>query len=166
MADGNLIVTFDPSHLQSAKAEIEKIMKELKESAKILSSGDGLAEVSVKDARKIVQTLSKMKKDKFEYTYHWIPVDKWAKASIADMQKAIKELAKEIKDSDKWKMDIGRHKTKLEGKDLIMKLTAVIEKPKVDLENPDKIVKVEIIGNKAGISLLKKGELFNAALKK
>lgn len=162
MADGNLIVTFDPSHMQSAKAEVIALLKEMKEAAKILKVEDGIAELKVKDAKKLVSSLSKMKKTKFEYTFHWVPVDKWAKAAVSDMQKVIKDVAKDIKDSEKWKMDLSMHKTKLEGKGLILKLTEVIAKPKVDLENPEKIVKVEIIGNKAGIALLKKGELFNS----
>jgi tRNA(Ser,Leu) C12 N-acetylase TAN1 len=48
---------------------------------------------------------------------------------------------------------------------LILKLTEVIDRPKVDLQNPDKIIKVEVIGNKAGLALLGKDELLNVAAK-
>ena len=46
---------------------------------------------------------------------------------------------------------------------MIMKLTEVIDKPKVDLSNPDKIVQVEIVGKQAGISLLAKDELLEVS---
>ena len=42
-----------------------------------------------------------------------------------------------------------------------MKLTENIEKPNVDLKNPEKIVKVEIIGEHAGISLLYPDEILD-----
>ena len=44
---------------------------------------------------------------------------------------------------------------------LIMKLTENINHPKVDLKNPQKIVKVEIVGDHAGIALLDKSELLD-----
>ncbi len=45
--------------------------------------------------------------------------------------------------------------------ELIMKLTEVVDRPKVDLKNPDKIIRVDIIGNDAAISLLNKDETLN-----
>jgi len=39
-----------------------------------------------------------------------------------------------------------------------VELTDVVDKPKVDLDNPDKVIQVEIVGDEAGISLLKEKE--------
>lgn len=161
MEKANLLVTFDPTHSESAKKEIEDLLKGAKEKPKVISCKEGLAEVSVGDARKAVLALGKLKKDKFKHTFHWTPVDYWCKATIPEMQKVIKGLVKGIGMNEKWKMDLGRRKTKEHERDLIIKLTDVVDRPKVDLSNPDKIVKVEIIGDKAGIALLKKGELLN-----
>jgi tRNA(Ser,Leu) C12 N-acetylase TAN1 len=44
-----------------------------------------------------------------------------------------------------------------------MKLTDVVDRPNVDLNNPDKIIRVDIIGKDAAISLLKKQELLNTS---
>ncbi|MBS3097593.1 hypothetical protein J4209_02235 [Candidatus Woesearchaeota archaeon] len=165
MVEANLIVTYDPAHAGSAKEEVDRVLKEIKNEAKHLKSGiDGIFNTRVKDARKVVQSLVKLckkKPDLFDKTFHWIPIDKWVKASIKDMQKELKKFDKAIKEKESWKMDLGKRKTDLHEKDLIIKLTEVINKPKVDLEKPDKIVKVEIIGNKAGIALLGKDELLN-----
>ena len=166
MVEANLLVTFEPTHADSAKKEIESLLSEVKEKAKILKADEGLAEISVKDAKKAVKALNvmaKKNKERFSHTFHWIPVEKWCKATIPEMQKAIKELQKNISAKEKWKMDIGRRKTDLHEKELILKLTEVIDKTNVDLKNPDKIFKVEIIGNKAGISVLDKEELLNTA---
>ena len=45
--------------------------------------------------------------------------------------------------------------------ELIMKLTEVVDKPKVDLDNPQKIIAVQIIGKKAGLALLNKDEILS-----
>ena len=143
-------------------------MKELKQEAKFLKSEiDGLFKLKVKDGKKAVKDLNK-KQDKlaelFDKTYHWTPIEKWVKANIKDMQNALKKYDKEIKKEEKWMMDLNKRSFKKGGEtvELIIKLTDVINKPKVDLKNPDRIVKVEITGNKAGLALLKKDELFNA----
>jgi tRNA(Ser,Leu) C12 N-acetylase TAN1 len=162
----NLIVTFDPTKLESAKSEIAARLAEIKEKPSIAKIGDGLAEVVVKDAKKTVSQLKKIAlkdKEKFSSTFNWIPVDVWTTAKIADMQKAVKDIQKGISEKEKWKMDIGKHKTELHERDLIIKLTEVIDKPNVDLKNPDKIIKVEVIKDKSAISLLKPDELLSVA---
>jgi tRNA(Ser,Leu) C12 N-acetylase TAN1 len=165
MAKANLLITFDPTKLESAKTEIAARLADIKETVKIEKIEDGLAEVTVKDAKKTVSQLKKMAIDrnKFASTFNWIPVDVWATAKIADMQKNVKEIQKGIAEKDKWKMEIGRHKTDLHERDLIMKLTEVIDKPNVDLAKPDKILRVEIVKDKCALSLLKPDEILSVA---
>ena len=166
--EANLIVTFDPSHQESALKEIEALLKEVKEKADVIKADEGVAEVHVKDAKKAVLGLAGLAKknlDKFPHTLHWIPIEKWTKSSVEEMQKVIKTYEKGIGQNEKWKMDlkVRKVKTKPDEIKLIMKLTEGVNRPKVDLENPEKIIKVEIIGNKAGLALLGKNELLNIA---
>lgn len=168
--EANLLVTFDPTHEEAALKAIRGVLSEIKDKADIVKSGEGLAEVAVKDAKKAVKQIASLaakQVEKVMHTSHWVPVDKWCKATVEDMQKNIKDFAKGIKSSEKWRMDLKvRHvKEKPDELKLILKLTESIDKPKVDLQNPDKIIKVEIIGNKAGLALLNKDEIFNAAQK-
>lgn len=167
MADANLLVTFDPVHEESARKEIESLLAEVKQEGKIIKIEKGLAQLKAKDARKVVASMLKIAKkdiEKFKYTFNWWPVDKWCKAEIKDMQKVIAELQKGIKKDEKWKMELAKRETTKEyPKDLIIQLTDVVDKPKVDLENPEKIIKVEIIGDKAAISLVTKEEILSVA---
>ena len=162
MKEANLLVSYEPSHSGTAKAVIENAMGKIKEKAEFLKSDvEGLFKLRVSDGKKVVSKLRKLcKKNQglFEKTYHYMPVDSWTKAAVKDMQNTISRLQKGIKEKEKWAMKIGKRRTKLHEKDLIMKLTAPVDKPKVDLEKPDKLIKVEIIGKKAGISLLAKDE--------
>ena len=163
MANANLLVTHDPSHAGSAKEEIEKVLKSIKQKAKFLKSdADGVFKLKVGNAKKIVKSLSKLKSKKgmFEYTFYWIPIDKWVAANIKTMQKEIKKLQKGIKNTEKWKMDLHkRHFDQIHSTELIMKLTEIVDKPKVDLDNPQKIIEVQIIGKKAGLALLNNDEM-------
>ncbi len=166
MAKVNLLVTYDPNHAGLAKEEITAILKQLKTEPEFLKSEvDGLFQITIKEPKEIVKKLVGIcKKDPamFRTTFHWVPVDNWCKSTIEDMQKTIKGLVKGINEKDKWKMDIAKRcYEKYHTTELIMKLTEVVDKPKVDLKNPDKIIRVDIIGNDAGISLLNKDEILN-----
>ena len=117
--EANLLVTFDPTHQESALKVIESLLNSVKEKVSVLKASEGVAELAVKDAKKAVKQLSSMADkeiEKFSHTFHWIPIDKWCKNTVADIQKNIKDFAKDIKQSDKWKMDLkvkkGKGKTR------------------------------------------------------
>jgi tRNA(Ser,Leu) C12 N-acetylase TAN1 len=122
----------------------------------------GVFLVHVDKPKSVIKNLLELiakNKSIFGKTHRYIPVDKWVSAKISDMQKAIKSLVPEIKKTDKWKMELDkRYYHKMDYNELIMKLTDVVDREKIDLQNPDKIIKVEIIGNNAAISVLKPDE--------
>ena len=83
------------------------------------------------------------------------------------MQKLIRQVSEDIETNEKWKMGLNkRHWDKLEGVQLIIKLTDVVDRKNVDLDNPDKIVQVEIIGKEAGIALLAPKDVLDVAREK
>ena len=107
--DANLLVTHDPSHAGSAKEEIEKALKIIKQKAKFLKSDvEGVFKLRVGNAKKIIKSLGKLKSKKsmFEHTFYWLPIDKWVAANIKVMQKEIKKLQNGIKKTEKKKEDL------------------------------------------------------------
>jgi tRNA(Ser,Leu) C12 N-acetylase TAN1 len=168
MVDANLLVTHDPNHAGLAKQEIISVLKKIDITPNFLDINlEGLFKINVKEPKQAVKKLYEMcRKDSSEFniTSHWIPVDRWTKSTVEDMQHTIKNLVKDIDEKDKWKIDIAKRcYDKYHLNELIMKLTDVVDRPNVDLNNPDKIIRVDIIGKDAAISLLKKQELLNTS---
>ncbi len=162
MVEANLLVTHEPSHAGSAKEEIEKALKAIKQKAKFLKSDvEGVFKLRVGNAKKLVKSLQKLKSKKrmFEHTFHWVPIEKWINANVKSLQKEIKKLQNSIKKTEKWKMDLHKRHFEMSSTELIIKLTEVVDKPKVDLENPQKIIEVQIMSKKAGLALLNKDEI-------
>ena len=158
-----LIVTYDPAHQKSCEESLKNVMDAVGAKPKFLKSkysGIFLIELSKpKEVVKKLVVLSKNDQGIFGKTHRYIPVDKWVSSKVPDMQKAIKSLVPKIGENEKWKMDLEkRHYHKLDYQELIVKLTEVVDRRKIDLKKPKKIIKVEIIGTHAGISLLEPGE--------
>ncbi len=159
-----LLITYDPAHIESSREKVEMLFKEIKSKPQFLKSKySGIFLLSVSKPKEVVKKLkvmSKKNRELFGKTYRYIPVDKWVKSEITDMQKAIKSLVPGIKDNEKWMMDLEkRHYHKFDFKELIVKLTDVVDRKNIDLKKPKKIIKVEIVGKDAGISLLTPDEL-------
>jgi len=75
------------------------------------------------------------------------------------MQKTLKKLGSDIKENERWKMEFEKRLNQnMHTYDMISKLTDVLDNPHVDLEKPQKIIKVEVIGKHTGISILKPEE--------
>lgn len=165
--DPNLIVTYDPTHAGKSQEEVKELLQG-HGGADFLESGfEGVFLLHTReDAKNIVKGLVETAKEepyKFKYTFRWIPVDKWCSSKIADMARVMKEMDSKIDEDKSWKLDIGKRGYEGDTMELITKLTEHIDKPKVDLKNPDKIVKVEIVGDRAGIALLDADEYLNVA---
>lgn len=164
-ARANLLVTFDPNKSSSAREEIIKLLREVNEEPRIEQTGiHGLFKVTVKDAKQAVRKLQEICRsspERFVRTFHWTPIEHWCAADISVMQQRIQEISKDISDDEHWKLDIRKRNFETDITKLILKLTEKVDKPNVDLNNPSKIITVDILGKEAGISLLNKEELLN-----
>ena len=164
--DANLLVTYDYVHKQKAEQETRALLKEVGEEAKFIDSGvDGVFLLRVDNGKKVVKQLyclCKTDPSRFNYTFNWIPIEKWCSSEIGEIGSVMKEFNKKMDPEKKWKMGVvKRYYDKMKTMDIVMALTKHIEKPKVDLDNPDVIIRVEILGERAGCSLLNKDELLN-----
>ena len=167
----NLIVTFDPNHRGTAEFEVREVLKQVGEKPQIgQTEVEGLFKVAVSNARAAaakIRNLCSSNPNLFAVTHHYTPIDNWCQSDVSAMQKLIRAASSGIGQSEKWKMGLNkRHWDQLEGVKLIIKLTDVVERKHVDLDNPDKIVQVEIIGKEAGVALLTPKDIVDVAREK
>jgi tRNA(Ser,Leu) C12 N-acetylase TAN1 len=165
MQDYNILVTFH--HNQKAKAE-EEVADRLKEAGLIMedlmeSRVAGLLLVRVtgdgKEAVKRLRGFAFRFPELFRYTHHWTPIEEWVTSEPDTLVSAARAFGARIRDGDRWKMDLEkRHYEGGSSLDLIRMLTEPIEHGEVDLNEPELILKVEIIGDFAGFSLIAEEE--------
>ncbi|NIP66631.1 hypothetical protein GWN63_00825 [Candidatus Bathyarchaeota archaeon] len=168
MEEANLLVTFDPENRFEARYEVEEMLKEVGEEDPnfLCSRVHGLFQLHVdmdpKEIAKKLDSLCREDPSRFWYTYHWIPVEKWCSSTIEEMSRIVKEFAGRIQPEERWRMRIDKRLyEKYHTQELIEELTKHVDRPKVDLENPNKTIRIEIIGERAGLSLLKPREHFS-----
>jgi tRNA(Ser,Leu) C12 N-acetylase TAN1 len=169
MADSNLLITFDPAHKEKAIEEVASILKGVKENPKFYESGvPGVLLTKIEnDPRLILKKVCsccKKTPEKAYVTKKWVPIEKWCSSSIDELEKAVGEIGIRIGAKKTWKMEISKRSyEKYNVIDMIMKLTGSIENTNVNLKNPDVVVKIEILGRKAGCSLLEQCEILDTS---
>ena len=110
------------------------------------------------DPIEIVKKIKEMVLDEpwsVRYCLRIIPIQKIVESQIDEIEKAVSEMSKQILDDETYRISIEKRNSDLSSKEIITKIANQI-KNKVSLEFPDRIVLIEILGNKTGISILKK----------
>ena len=169
MSDANLLITYDPAHKEKAIEEASSMLKNVKETPKFYESGVSgvlLTKITNDPSAVIKKICSCCKKSPAEYyvTKKWVPIERWCSSDVEELGKVMREFGRRIDSKQKWKMEISKRAyEKYAVLDMIVRLTESISNTNVDLKNPDMIVKIEILGRKAGVSLLEKGKVLDTS---
>jgi tRNA acetyltransferase TAN1 len=94
----------------------------------------------------------------FRYALRIMPIQRVLATSVDEIKKAAIELSEKIGEKETFRITVEKRFTNLHARDLVVAVAEGIER-KVDLENPDKILLIEILGGLTGISLIKPSDL-------
>jgi tRNA(Ser,Leu) C12 N-acetylase TAN1 len=90
-----------------------------------------------------------------------VPVDRWAWPEMAAMREAVTGLRDRIRPEDTWRMTIERRaETPVDADAIIRELAEIID-ARVDLRRPDKILLVQLFGNRVAFSVLGPADVFS-----
>jgi tRNA acetyltransferase TAN1 len=162
----NLIITC-ARHLEpETEEELMSILDDLGDSEPKITitnmSGILTAETKL-DPVEIVKKIKEMILDEpwsVRYCLRIIPIQKIIESQIDEIEKAVSELSEQILDDETYRISIEKRNSDLSSKEIITKIADKI-KNKVSLEFPDKVILIEILGNKTGVSILKKSDILS-----
>jgi tRNA acetyltransferase TAN1 len=94
------------------------------------------------------------------YCLRIIPIQRVVETKIEEIENVAAELSDNISKDEKYRISIEKRNSNLSSQEIISKIANKI-KNQVSLEFPDKVVLIEILGNKTGISILKKSDILS-----
>lgn len=171
MNDFNLIVSSSRFREEEACQEILDLLD---------SFGDPSAEaelteikgiILVKTALDLLQVIEELKKLTTEepwmikYIMRVIPIEKVMPAELEYIQGVVVDLAVRIRPEDSFRVTVEKRHSILHSMEIIECIADGVKR-RVNLKDPDWVVLVEIVGKKAGISIVKKDQIFSAAIEK
>ena len=162
----NLIITC-ARHLEpETDEEISEILKKLGDHEPEISitkmSGILTAKTNL-DPIQVVRKMKEMLLDEpwsIRYCLRVIPIQKVIKTEIEELEKISEYISEQISNDETYRISIEKRNSDLSSQKIITKIANKI-KNKVSLEFPDKVVLIEILGDKMGISVLKKSDVLS-----
>ena len=162
----NLIITC-ARHLEpETEEELRDILEKFGDSDTKVSitemSGILTAETKLEPIE-VVRKIKEMLLDEpwsIRYCLRIIPIQKVIETKIEEIEKMVTDMAEQIYDGETYRISIERRNSDLSSLEIISKIANKI-KNKVSLGFPDKVILIEILGNKTGISILKKVDVLS-----
>ena len=169
MYDFNLLVSCSWGVYGKAKKEIIHILEILGDESPLVKRtiAEGIIGVKTRlNSREVAYGLRRLFDEDhfaFQYTLKWVPVDLWTLSDMDSMKEGVRKLRKRIHVGERWRMTVEKRRYSLHHKIEVIRELADLVDEKVDLENPEKILRVDIIGRYAGISVLIPQDVFSVA---
>ncbi len=163
----NLLVTFHGNQKGHSELEVRERMKELGAYVERLETCEveGVFLILVGgDTKVLVSQLKRLCHEDpvgFQYTHHWVPIERWVPSNKDEIRKNAVEIGKGIGAEESWMMHLHKRHMAEHYDDLISYLTEPLNRGHVDLSDPDRILAVEILGKNTGMSLLTRHELLD-----
>ena len=161
LSDFNLLATTARGNERQMIYEILYLLKEM--------LGDQTAEASKTGVRGLIAARTALNPcdviDKFKailherpyefrYSLRIIPVEKVVATELEAIGVAATELAANIGENESFRITVEKRFTTLHARDIVEAVATRIDR-RVDLDNPDKVLLIEVVGKLTGISLIK-----------
>ena len=167
----NLIITcarhLEPETSEELKSILEQFGDEKPEITKTSMSGVLTAKTELNPFDVIRKIKEKIAEEPWSIRYclRIIPIESVVESNLEEISTKMLGLMNKVNEKDSFRITIEKRNSEISSTELISKIADKIEN-KVSLEKPDWIALVEILGNKAGVSVLKNDDIFSLEISK
>lgn len=164
--DFNLLVSTSRGNERNTCSEVWYLLGELgdKNARVDVTPAIGLVVAkTILDPVDVVHKLRMILKERpweFRYTLKVTPVQRVVQTDIEEIKKVSADLAREITAGDTFRVSVEKRHTDVAGREIVEAIASGIDR-KVNLEKPDRIVLVEVLGKLSGISILRPDDILS-----
>jgi tRNA acetyltransferase TAN1 len=172
ISDFNLIATTARGNERAMTNEIVYLLKEELGDAEAKASKTKIKGLIVAktnlDPLAVIEKLRTILTERpyeLRYALRIVPIQKVVPTDLAEIKKAVEELAAKMGENQTFRVTVEKRFTELHSKDIIEAAVGDI-KQKVDLKNPEWIVQIEVVGALTGVSLLHPNDILGVVKEK
>ena len=160
LGEFNLLVACPRDRERAARSEIQYFIGDLLEDSELKISKTHISGLltcrTSLDPFEVVQQLREFAVEnpyQFRFAIRFTPIELCVDSDIEAIKEATRNLLEKIGEDETFRVTVRRRHTDLENMDVVVAVADEIKR-KVNLDNPDKIVLVEIVSDTTGISVL------------
>ena len=171
LRDFNLLVTTSRGNEGDACSEFRYLLGEIGDSAPTVDKTGVSGLIAVKTAFDPFEAIEKFREIlhdrpyEFRYSLRIIPIEKVVRTDLGEIQRAATDFSSKIGENETFRVTVEKRFTEASTRDIVEAAAANVEK-KVDLNNPDKILLIEVVGRFTGISVIKPDDILSVMKEK
>jgi tRNA acetyltransferase TAN1 len=163
----DLLVSYECGHFGRARREIYEALRRCGDERASIerTSVNGIALVrTTLDGRDVVRHCRELFHAHFIFRFaiKWVPVDYWCETDLEALRKLLEgEVRARIPPEASWGMKVEKRRWQQHHtNDIVQYLARAIDR-KVDLDHPDNLVRIDVLGDRTAISVLRPGDVFS-----
>lgn len=163
-----LLVRFDPKQRDEAIRETRRLLAQVGEPdalvrpCQVPGNLKVMTEGNPHEAQAAIAQLANANPEEFRCTSHWAVADQWVASELEAIRHAVAEYQRRIGTSDSWRVAVRHHETALRSQDVIDAVAPLLSEAPVDLEDPAKEVRIEVLGDETAVGLMDRSEMFRS----
>jgi len=167
----NLLVSTYRGCERGAIQELRNVLRDIGDSEPLIEKTGISGLIHARTALEPVQVVARFRmilKERpwiFRYILRAVPVMKIVPADLEEIRRAAGELEAAIGLGETFRITLEKRGSALRSQEIIESAASTVDR-KVDLNNPDRIVLIEILGNQAGLSLIDPTDIFSSVKEK
>ena len=164
--DFNLLVSTSRGNERNTCSEVWYLLGELGDKSARVDVTPAIGLVVAKtildpvDVVHKLRTILKERPWEFRYTLKVTPVQRVVQTDIEEIKKASADLTREITVGETFRVSVEKRHTHVSGREIIEAVAGQVDR-KVNLEKPDRIILVEVLGKLSGISILRPDDILS-----
>ena len=169
--DFNLIISTSRGNERNTCSEMWYLLGEVGDRGSTIETTSVIGLVVAKtklDPIKAIRDLRALLKERpweFKYTLKLVPIQRIVEAQIQSIEQAALDIANRMGQKDKFRITVEKRHTRLSSKTIIDTVAKGIARA-VDLDSPDRILMIEILGELAGLSLIEPEDVLSVEREK
>ncbi|MEM2911320.1 MAG: THUMP domain-containing protein [Candidatus Bathyarchaeia archaeon] len=171
LRDFNLLATTSRGNEDEACSELWYLLGQIGDSAPLVDKTGVAGLIAAKTAFNPFEIIGKFRQIlrerpyEFRYMLRVIPIEKVVRTDLREIQRVAIELSAKIGENETFRVTVEKRFTETSTKDIIEAAASNIER-KVDLNKPDKILLIEVVGGLTGISVVKPDDILSVVKEK
>ncbi|MGB9854237.1 MAG: THUMP domain-containing protein [Candidatus Bathyarchaeales archaeon] len=171
LRDFNLLVTTSRGNEDEACSELWYLLGQIGDSAPVVDKTGVAGLIAAKTAFNPFEVVEKFRlilrerPYEFRYTLRVIPIEKVIRTDLREIQRLATELSAKIGKNETFRVTVEKRFTETPTKDIIEAAASTVER-KVNLNKPDKILLIEVIGGLTGMSVVKPENILSVVKEK
>jgi tRNA acetyltransferase TAN1 len=171
LKDFNLVVSTSRGNERNTCSEMWYLLGEVGDRGSTVEPTPAIGLVVAKtklEAVKAVHDLRTLLKERpweFKYTLRMVPIQSVSDAKLDAIQTSALALAQKVGEKETFRITVEKRHTGLSSKTIIDTIAKKIDR-KVDLETPDKVLMIDVIGDLAGVALIEPDDILSVEIEK